>query len=78
MQPISDLLFPIMANSYESIELDLDNANTTVAALFSVSIYWKDQIKDILPEGMNPMLYACMHILAKPYPTHMNHDPLVS
>ncbi|KAG7355294.1 adenylate and guanylate cyclase catalytic domain containing protein [Nitzschia inconspicua] len=68
MQPISDFAYPIYHNAHEKIQFNTDEENhatqlsgnnsevPSVAALFSVSVYWKDMIKDILPEGSNGIL----------------------
>ncbi|KAG7359286.1 adenylate and guanylate cyclase catalytic domain containing protein [Nitzschia inconspicua] len=68
MQPISDFAYPIYHNAHERIQFNMDDGDhqaqelgsnsddPVVAALFSVTVYWKDMIKDILPEGSNGIL----------------------
>jgi Adenylate and Guanylate cyclase catalytic domain len=55
LQPLSDFAYPIFANSHERIQFNTDGHHGkdehAVVALFSASVYWKDQIRDILPEG---------------------------
>lgn len=56
MEPISDILYPIISDSNENIEVDanhVDADDTKVVGLFSVSIYWRDMIRNILPQGSN-------------------------
>jgi hypothetical protein len=59
IEPVVDLYYPIV-NTLSRIdktnsELRTD-ANTTVVALITLTIYWPDLIRDILPEGSNGIL----------------------
>ncbi|KAL3912159.1 MAG: hypothetical protein SGARI_001300, partial [Bacillariaceae sp.] len=58
MQPISDLFYPILEDAHEKIEWVDENFSAEdhrVAGFFSVSIFWKDTLKNILPEGSDGM-----------------------
>ena len=58
MEPISDIYYPIIANSNKHIEVK-DGAGEeghNLVALFSISIYWRDTIRNILPEGTHGLL----------------------
>jgi hypothetical protein len=54
MRPISDFLFPILADAYEKIQW-MDGTYSIedhkVVAILSISIYWSYMISDILPQG---------------------------
>lgn len=62
MQPISDIFYPIMEDAYQDIKLmpgDGDNYDTgsqKIVGIFSMSVYWKDTIRNILPKGSNGLL----------------------
>jgi hypothetical protein len=55
-EPVVDLYYPIINNitrvDLSTLESDV-SANNTVVALIVVNIYWRDCIRDILPEGSN-------------------------
>lgn len=61
MEPMSDLLYPIIddATEYFDLHADVDAYNPAdhnLMGLLSVSFYWRDLIKDILPEGSNVVI----------------------
>ena len=60
----SDIYFPIISNANEHIEifdedgkpkLD-DDENSKVVGLFSISVYWRDHIRNILPDGSHGLI----------------------
>ena len=58
MQPMSDLYYPILEDAHEKIEWVDGNfkpEDHRVVGFFSVSIFWKDTLKNILPEGSDGM-----------------------
>jgi class 3 adenylate cyclase len=62
MEPISDIFYPIIANANENIEVHTttaahtDETDDEVVGIFSVSVYWRDMIKNILPQGSNGLM----------------------
>lgn len=55
-EPFSEILYPIIENAHHRIEPmddDNDTENQPVVAVFSMTMYWRDTMKDILPEGSN-------------------------
>ena len=55
MEPISDYYYPIIDNGIDQLDL-LDETNydkelNKVVGLLSVSVYWRDALKNILPES---------------------------
>jgi Adenylate and Guanylate cyclase catalytic domain len=56
MEPISDILYPIIHDAHLQIA-HMDGAYNPdehrLVALFSLTMYWRDTMKDILPEGSN-------------------------
>merc|ERR1719464_1425313 len=66
MEPISDIYYPIIANANKYIEVDVDSnndhddygigINNDVVGLFSVSVYWRDTIRNILPQGSHGLI----------------------
>jgi class 3 adenylate cyclase len=58
MEPISDIYYPIIANANKHIEVE-DGAGEEghdLVALFAISVYWRDTIRNILPEGTHGLL----------------------
>jgi class 3 adenylate cyclase len=56
MEPVSDIFYPIMDNAHVRIGLMSDGYEPDerkVMAIFSLTVYWRDTIKDILPRGSN-------------------------
>jgi hypothetical protein len=54
MQPMSDLFYPIFEKAHEKIEWvdqNFTKEDHKVVAFFSVSIFWKDTLANILPKG---------------------------
>jgi len=60
MEPISDIFYPIIADANEHIELqgrDTQHINETdVVGIFSLSVYWRDTIRNILPDGSHGLV----------------------
>ncbi|KAG7338693.1 adenylate/guanylate cyclase [Nitzschia inconspicua] len=59
MQPISDIYYPIFEDAHKDIKvMDGKGENYTtnsrkIVGLFALSVYWKDTIRNILPNGSN-------------------------
>lgn len=55
MEPISDYYYPIIDNVVDQLntfdEANYDVEANNVVALLSISVYWRDALKDILPDG---------------------------
>ena len=61
MQPMSDISYPVIAAANERIEWMDDGFipdDHRVEAFFSVSIFWKDTLANILPEGSNGIIVS--------------------
>ena len=61
LHPISDIFYPIIGDANNKIELMDGTYSTTehkVVGLFSMGIYWKDMITDILPHDSNGILVS--------------------
>ena len=55
MEPISDYYYPIIDTGIDSLNLNsdetYDKTHSKVLGMLSISVYWRDAIKKILPEG---------------------------
>jgi len=58
MEPISDVFHPILREANRQIEIDEDHKDYEhdLVGIFSVSIYWRDTIKNILPVGSDGLI----------------------
>jgi Adenylate and Guanylate cyclase catalytic domain len=62
MEPVSDIFYPILENAHKQIQITdsgddhSDKEEHKVVAILSLSVYWRDTIRDILPEGSNGIL----------------------
>jgi hypothetical protein len=62
MEPISDIYYPIITQANRQIEIhdghknDEHNDEHDVVGIFSLSVYWRDTIKNILPDGSDGLL----------------------
>lgn len=58
MEPISDIFYPILTQANRQIEIHDDDENNQyhVAGIFSLAVYWRDTIKNILPVGSNGLI----------------------
>jgi len=58
MEPISDINYPIFAESNRQIVIDDKHQHDEyhVAGIFSLSVYWRDTIKNILPAGSDGLI----------------------
>lgn len=58
IEPISDIYYPIFTSSNRQIELDDEHHHNQykVAGIFSLSVYWRDTIKNILPVGADGLV----------------------
>ena len=50
-EPMSDILYPIVDDAVDSVSLD--RTNGTVVGILSITFFWRNLIKDILPPGTN-------------------------
>jgi hypothetical protein len=80
MEPISDFYYPIIDDLLDFLDLRSDpNYNTAdhkVGGIMSQSAYWRDFIKDILPQGSNGMV-AVFESGCNPTFTYEINGPLV-
>jgi hypothetical protein len=59
MEPVSDIYYPVLANAADDVTVQRhDNASNetssdNVVAILSLSVYWRDTLKNILPTGAN-------------------------
>jgi hypothetical protein len=58
MEPVSDIFYPILeqANRHIEIKDNRDDDEHDVAGIFSVTVYWRDTIKNILPVGSDGLI----------------------
>merc|ERR1740117_2032710 len=65
MEPISDIFYPIISNANQHIDIgpydnnnnyDNDDNSDGVVGIFSISIYWRDTIRNILPSGTHGLI----------------------
>jgi hypothetical protein len=58
-EPVFDLYYPVM-NTISRVEQSMiesdPSANSTVVAIVATQMYWRDFIRDILPEGSNGII----------------------
>jgi hypothetical protein len=52
MEPVSDIFYPILPNAADDVSIS-NNANNDVVSILSMTIYWRDMLKNILPTGAN-------------------------
>jgi hypothetical protein len=61
-EPVSDIFYPILKNAHKHIQMmnndgsDYVKDDDNLAAIFSMTFYWRDTIRDILPDGSNGIL----------------------
>ena len=59
-QPISDLYYPILADAADVISTGEDKpigvGNHTVVAIFGLTFFWRDLLRNILPEGTHALV----------------------
>ncbi len=59
MEPVSDILYPIIEDAYQNIKImqgdgeEDASSSHKIVGIFSLSVYWRDKIRNILPEGSN-------------------------
>jgi hypothetical protein len=61
MEPITDIYYPILANGADDVSIHVDsnqtnhnnNSSSNIVAILSLSVYWRDTLKNILPKGAN-------------------------
>eukprot|EP00536_Pseudo-nitzschia_multiseries_P000747 jgi/Psemu1/249906/estExt_Genewise1Plus.C_90109 len=52
MEPISDIFYPIIDGANNQIDINRSNSNQqNVVGIFSLAIYWRDTIKNIISDG---------------------------
>mmetsp|Transcript_1718 Transcript_1718/g.4427 ORF Transcript_1718/g.4427 Transcript_1718/m.4427 type:complete len:967 (-) Transcript_1718:770-3670(-) len=64
MEPISDIFYPILSEANKQIKIDEDinsdedgkNQQHQVVGIFSLAVYWRDTIKNILPDGHDGLI----------------------
>lgn len=58
MEPISDIYYPIVMESNRQIEIGGDHNifEHRLVGIFSLSVYWRDTIKNILPVGSDGLI----------------------
>lgn len=58
MEPISDIFYPILAEANRRIEINDDDKDYEhdVVGIFSLSVYWRDTIKNVLPIGSDGVI----------------------
>jgi len=59
MEPISDIFYPIVSNANQHIEIDhdgIDGKGDDVVGIFSIAIYWRETIRNILPMGTHGLI----------------------
>jgi len=58
MEPVSDIFYPILKQANRKIEIkdNLDDDEDDVAGIFSITFYWRDTIKNILPVGSDGLV----------------------
>jgi hypothetical protein len=80
MQPISDLYYPIIIDAHKRIEW-MDGTyrreDHTVGAFFSLSIYWKDMLLEILAEGSVGILVSTSGDLVVKKEQHVSTQSLI-
>jgi hypothetical protein len=52
MEPVSDIFYPVLANAADDVTIS-DRANNDVVSILSLTFYWRDMLKNILPTGAN-------------------------
>merc|ERR1711957_993301 len=58
MEPISDIFYPIIGNANQHIEVEdgSDKNSHDVVGIFAISVYWRDTIRNILPDGHDGLI----------------------
>jgi hypothetical protein len=51
MEPVSDIYYPILANAADDVSTQ--GTDGDVVAILSLSVYWRNTLKNILPTGAN-------------------------
>lgn len=71
-EPMSDIMYPIIINEFDSDEMIFENynstaiKNTTVAAI-TTSIYWRDILSNVLPEESDGLVVVFESSCSKPF-----------
>ncbi|KAL3917415.1 MAG: hypothetical protein SGILL_004724 [Bacillariaceae sp.] len=55
MEPASDIYYPIFEDSHKGIKM-AENDDREAVGVFCLSVYWRDTVKKILPDGSNGLL----------------------
>jgi hypothetical protein len=61
MEPVSDIFYPLLEDSINYMDVYKDSGytpqnNETLRGVLSMSVYWRDFFRDILPNGKNGVL----------------------
>jgi hypothetical protein len=79
MEPVSDILYPVV-NRFDKIQIlsdeDIDSKNSEnkgseinnqVVAIFSASFYWRDVLKNVLPDGKKGLVVVIENPCTAPF-----------
>ena len=81
MEPISDIFYPIIADANEHIELqdgDRQHINEAdVVGIFSLSVYWRDTIRNILPDGSHGLVVVFENLCNPTFTYEINGPDVV-
>jgi hypothetical protein len=69
-EPYSDITYPIVDTSADSV--NQDRTQGTVVSIFSMTFYWRDLIKDILPEGSRGLIVVFENKCSQTFTYQMN------
>lgn len=62
MEPMSDIYYPVLRNAHKRIQMKGNEGEEykveedEFVAVFTLSVYWRDAIRNILPQGSNGMV----------------------
>jgi hypothetical protein len=56
VEPVSGIFYPILEKAYQNIKPLNSLQDENLVGFFSLTIYWRDTIRNILPEGSNGVL----------------------
>jgi hypothetical protein len=53
MEPVSDIFYPVLANAADHVSTRNKTGSNNVVAILALSVYWRNELKNILPTGAN-------------------------
>ena len=81
IEPISDIYYPILEEALDSANLFEDSSyvpnNETFKGIFSMSIYWRDLMKEILPPGSDGIVVVFENECAPSFSYQINGPNVV-